>query len=97
MAEITNEKAKYIFKTLEAAGVGITDLSRLTSISRVTLHRWKDGGNINDLLRLNIAYKTATLLEKAVQHDFLPLKDHCSPKQKAAQLRRYVKLMTKKK
>jgi hypothetical protein len=58
---------------LDSSGVTITDFSRLTRISRETLYRWKDGANITDNLRLDLAYNTALRLEKACREGKLPL------------------------
>jgi transcriptional regulator of acetoin/glycerol metabolism len=58
----TKEKVNYIFETLFDCDTTITEFSKMTGISRATLHHWKRGGGINDQLRLEIAYKKAKRL-----------------------------------
>lgn len=66
-----------IFSALDASGVSICDFARLTTISRVTLHRWKAHGgcNIRDQRALRIALTYADRLTKAFEAGRLPLKD----------------------
>ena len=80
-------KAQYIFDALSDAEVSITDMSRLTSISRVSLHKWFNGSVISDQLRLNLAYTTAQRMRKAFDKDRLPLPNKLKPKERLAALR----------
>lgn len=64
-----------IFNALAASGVSISDFARLTTISRVTLHRWKRDGecHIRDQRALKIALTYADRLQKAANAGKLPL------------------------
>ena len=66
-----------MFDILEKAQVSVADFSRLTSCSRVTLYRWRNGGMsvIRDQLRLRIATDVATRLQKLTLDKRLPLKE----------------------
>jgi len=88
-------KVTYIFEVLQTTAVGITDFSRLTGISRMTLHRWKKGGHVKDTLRREIAYKTALRLEKAKTWNELPLVDSYKPAMRTKLLRTIVKKMAR--
>lgn len=83
-------KVTYIFDALDRAGVSITDFSRITSISRESLHRWKTGSAIKDKLRLNLAYSTATRLETACREGILPLHDKLKTMQRVKVLRKII-------
>jgi len=72
VAHTTETKVEFVFDALESAQVSITDFARLTKISRTTLHAWKKGGNVADLLRLNVAFNWAIRLDKAVDAKRLP-------------------------
>jgi len=56
------QKINLIFKALEESKTTIVAFSKATRISRITLHRWKKGANVNDHLRLDIAYAEAKRL-----------------------------------
>ena len=71
---MSDPKVAYIFKAIENTKMSFTDFSRITKISRETLYRWKKGAPITDMLRLNIAYVTASNMEKARSAGRLPLK-----------------------
>jgi hypothetical protein len=60
----TDEKVAYIFDTLAETDVGITAFANSLKgkVSRCTLQHWKQGGYINDQLRLGIAFKKAKRL-----------------------------------
>lgn len=84
------EKIEFIFKAAEASQVTMTDLARLTGISRETLYRWRQGRAISDVLRLNIAYQYALRLEKACRSGKLPIKDKLKKDQRLKVLRKVV-------
>lgn len=86
----------FIFEAIEKAGVSITDFSRLTRISRVTLYRWKKGTPITDMLRRDLAFTLATRLEKACRAGKLPITDKLKADQRLAVLRRIVASMAAK-
>jgi hypothetical protein len=69
----TQSKLDFIFKTLAASGVPIKTFATITSVSRTTLHSWKNGNNVTDQLRLNLTYNMARRLAKAVEANKLPL------------------------
>lgn len=50
-----NPKVAYIFEAMEKSSISLTDFALLTRISRMSLYKWKDGGAINDKLRLDLA------------------------------------------
>lgn len=66
-------KIDFVMRALQASGVNITDFSKLTQISRTTLHKWKRGQHASDQLRLNVAFNYAIRLDKAVESKKLPL------------------------
>lgn len=67
-------EVKYIFTMLDTADVSITDLSKLTTITRQALHAWKNGSVLNPApIRVRMAYSVAKRLERAVAADKLPL------------------------
>ena len=77
MTEEETKKISIIFAALEAANVSVSDLSRLTRVSRTALHRWRkaEAGTCIDGLRLNLVYSTCLRLHRAQQGGSLPLKD----------------------
>lgn len=83
-------KIEYIFEAIDKAGVTYIDFSRITRISRATLYQWKKGGAIRDKLRLDLAYVTATRLEKGCVHGRLPITDKLKPKQRIKVLRKII-------
>jgi len=91
-----NTKVKYILDALNTSEVSVTDFSTLTSISRVTIYRWRNGGEVKDELRLNLAYNTAMRLNKAVQHQRLPLTDRLKKDQRVQVLGSIIREMSAK-
>jgi hypothetical protein len=89
-------KIEYIFKAVDVAKISLTDFSRLTGISRETLYRWKDGRNITDKLRLDLAYTVATRMEKACRLGKLPLTDRLEKEQRVVVLRKIIREMASK-
>lgn len=69
----TEAKVHAIFAALDRAGISITDFHRLTSISRTSLHSWRRGGTVTDMIRLRDAYAFAQRIDKAVELKKLPL------------------------
>jgi len=86
----TKEKVEQIFKSIERAEISMVDVQRLTSISRETLYKWKDGGNIKDFLRLSIMTKFASLLETAVSAGVLPLQNPMKTDERVKFLRKII-------
>lgn len=91
-----DERIEYIFRSLEPSGVSLTDFSRLTSVSRETLYRWRDGGNASDKLRINVALTMASRLEKACRAGRLPLKERMNAAERMKVLRKIVAEMASK-
>lgn len=89
---MTTDAAKitFIFEALEEAGVSMTDLSRLTNISRTSLYAWKRGQVVSDKLRLNLAFNTAVRLSKAVEAKRLPLAGKLAPGERLRVLREII-------
>jgi hypothetical protein len=85
------EKVAYIFKAIDASGIYMVDFARITGISRESLYRWKKGMNVSDMLRLNMAYKTAERLEKLCRDGLLPLADSHRPEKRLQVLRMIIK------
>lgn len=98
MKDKLKERVKFIFDTIEKAGVSMTDFARIVGdgASRETLYRWKSGANIADGFRLNFVYSVAVRLSKAVHLGRLPLKDKLKAVQRLAVLREIVKSMSAK-
>ena len=90
------EKVAYIFAALEKAEVSILDFSRVTTISRETFYRWKNGGAAKDQIRLNMAYTVALRLEKACRAGKLPLVDKLKKEQRYIRIRSIVREMSAK-
>jgi transposase-like protein len=93
---MTNEdKAQYIFETLEVGHISMVDFHRLTKISRETLYRWRRNGGkrITDQFRLNFAYTMAQRLREAVNEGVLPLTDKLK---KEARVNRYRAIIHRK-
>lgn len=65
----------FIFTTLKAAEITITDFATLTGVTRQTLHSWKAGNPIKDFLRFNVVYNWATRMDKATEAGKLPLRE----------------------
>lgn len=91
-----SEKTDYIFKCAEIAKISMTDLARITGVSRETLYRWKKGRPINDHLRLNIVYQYALRMEKACRIGELPLSNKYKKEQRLKVLRKIVADMASK-
>lgn len=89
-------KVSYIFTTIEKAGVSFTDFARITKISRETLYRWKGGGTVKDMLRLDLAYTYALRLEKACRAGRLPLVNKLKAEQRLKMLRTIIAEMSAK-
>jgi len=86
----TKEKVKKIFQAIERAEISMVDVQRLTSISRETLYKWKDGGNIKDFLRLNIMTRFASLLEVGCGAGVLPLQNPMKTDERIKLLRKII-------
>jgi len=86
----TKEKVEKIFQSIERAEISMVDVQRLTSISRETLYKWKDGGNIKDFLRLGIMTKFASLLETACTTRDLPLQNPLKTDERIKLLRKII-------
>ena len=56
-------KVKNIFDQLAKHDVTIVDFADKINISKQTLHYWKKGGRVTDMLRLNIAHEAAVKLD----------------------------------
>ena len=89
-------KVVFVFDVLDKAGVRMTDFARVTRITRETLYRWKNGGNITDELRRDIAYTYALRLEKAVAAGRLPFTDTLKKEQRVVTLRKIIADMASK-
>ncbi|NOQ51051.1 MAG: hypothetical protein GQ578_02370 [Desulfuromonadaceae bacterium] len=71
---MTNQKkVDFIFSTLKRAEIYISYFSKLSKTSRTSLHAWKKGGNVSDMLRLNLAYNIAIRINVATREGRLPL------------------------
>jgi len=88
---ITPEKVQFIFDTVAAAQVSITDFSGLIGTSRNSLHRWRNTGKAMDRLRFNIAYQTALRMRVAITNGQLPLPDKVDRNLRIQTLRRVIK------
>ena len=86
----TKEKVEKIFQSIERAEIGMVDVQRLTSISRETIYKWKDGGTIKYFLRLNIMTRFASLLETAVSEGKLPLQNPLKTDERIKLLRKII-------
>lgn len=82
--------ARYIFEVLERAEVSILHFSKLTNISRTTLHNWKRGGTVRDQVRFRIAMSLAQRLDHAVTIGKLPLKA-VRPKERLGVLKQIIR------
>lgn len=69
-------RQKFIFSAIAAAEVTLVDFSKLSGITRATLHNWKreDGGTTADALHLRVAYGLASRLDRATKAGLLPIK-----------------------
>lgn len=86
----TKEKMAYIFKAIERSGVSISDLQKITNISRNTLHAWKKGGNVADMLRFSIMLKVAANLNIACDEKKLPLQNPLKSDERLRLLRKLI-------
>jgi len=86
----TKEKVEKIFQAIERADISMVDVQRLTSISRETLYKWKDGGNIKDFLRLGIMLKFAALIDAACDAGMLPLQNSLKVGARVALIRKII-------
>jgi transposase-like protein len=69
-------KVRQVFEQIAAAGVSITDVHRMTGISRQSLQNWKSEEKpATDLIRWRLLQRLATELSSAVQRGTLPLKE----------------------
>lgn len=89
-------RVQYILAAIEKAEVSMTDVSRLTGVSRVTLYRWKNEANIKDKLRLNMVYTMAQRFEKACRAGRLPFPNKLKVEQRIGALRKIVAEMAQK-
>lgn len=89
MSKLNNIHTKnYIFTALNKANISITDFSEITNISRTTLYNWKNDHNISDMIRLNLAYKHAVHITRAVHKGILPLKNKLKKSERIAEFKR---------
>jgi len=91
-----NAKVEYILEALDKSHVSMTDFSKLTRVSRMSLYKWKAGSKISDMLRLDLAYTVATRLEKACRLGKLPLVDRYKPEPRRKLLRKIIAEMATK-
>jgi hypothetical protein len=87
----TKEKVEQIFRSIDRAEISMVDVQRLTSISRETLYKWKNGGTVRDFLRLDrVMVKFAILLERAVSEGKLPLQNPMKTDERIKLLRKII-------
>ncbi len=86
----TETKVKYIFNAIAIASITMTDFARITRISRETLYRWRSGGAITDMLRLDFAYGNARRIEAACRSGKLPLTDKLKKEARVDRLRKII-------
>lgn len=97
MADILSnqEKIQFVMRMLESAQISITDIADITTISRHTFYRWKDGMPASDRIRINAAFITAQRIEQGIKAGRLPLQTRFSKKtERQAVLRRIIKEST---
>ena len=87
-----NTTARYIFNTLAAGEVTISDFATLLAgkVTRQTLHHWKAGGSINDGFRLSTANSVAKRLAGAISDGRLPLVEKLPAAERVGILRRII-------
>ena len=56
------EKLEFVFDTLERTKTPIMTFAKITGISRATIHAWKRGDVVGDMIRLELAYQEAAKL-----------------------------------
>lgn len=66
---------KHAFEQVQRAKILMTDVERLTRISRQTLHNWRNGKPVTDAVRYQVFLCLADSLEKACDAGALPLKE----------------------
>ena len=81
---------QYIFGALKKTDVGITDIHNITQISRTTLHAWKNGGAVTDLLRLGVMLRVAKNLNNAFEAGDLPLPRPLKKEDRKARLQKII-------
>lgn len=84
------EKIDYIFAAIDRAEISISDIQRVTRISRTALHHWKNGGNVTDLIRLGIMLKVAQNLNIACNDKRLPLQNTLKVAERIPVLRKII-------
>ena len=85
------QKIDFIARMLECSQITISDISEITSISRTSYYRWKDGKPASDRIRINAAYITAQRIEQAIKDNRLPLQARIpNKKERLATLRRII-------
>ena len=81
-----HEKVTYIFDTLTELQIPLRDFSAVVGISRTSLHRWKRGGNIVNVLLLDVAFSASLRLRKAREQGLLPFTERLKTKQRQRRL-----------
>lgn len=97
MSTDISQKIEFIARMLECSQITITDIADITTISRTSYYRWKDGKPASDRIRVNAAYVTAQRLEQAIKDGRLPLRTRIpDKKERLATLRRIIRESTPK-
>ena len=73
MSNDIQQKIEFVNKMIDCSQISIADMSEITSISRNTFYRWRQGKPASDRIRVNAAYITAQRLEMAIRAGRLPL------------------------
>jgi len=74
------KKVNFIFEVIDKCEVKLTDYEVLSRVSRQTLHKWKNGSPVRDMLRLDYAYTLAGRLNHLHAVGTLPLKEKLTAK-----------------
>lgn len=80
-----------IVKTIEDAGVTLTEASKILPVSRATLHNWKSGVTHGEQLRTKLASSYANLLHLAMEQGRLPLPDDMPRTERLAAIKRILR------
>ena len=95
MSTDISQKIEFIARMLECSQITITDIADITTISRTSYYRWKDGKPASDRIRINAAYITAQRIEQAIKDNRLPLQARIpNKKERLAALRRIIREST---
>jgi hypothetical protein len=88
---MVHEQFKHVDEALNNAGLNMTDLGHLTPFNRSTLYNWRAGKKQPHSFYAQTLNGWVALINKAVEHNMLPLTSNVRGEERANTLRKVLR------